>query len=203
MSQAKLRRLYQSDAAGLLDEELLDDVGYTLLERCRCILMVAEAQRGRVQCLRCYQAGKVSMITRPRDAGEPMTCPLCSWQFTWTEYYKSYKPLQLNPGGAEPIFKAYVENFCQARTSRDKLLAIDRAIHEFHYFQQMPCRSTGVNFIEGNLTNVLNFLDELTAGPQSTSEMKAAHDQWRRRIREEVPWLPPGAVAKGRDRAGR
>lgn len=199
VSKAKLRRLYESDAAGLLDEELLDDIGYAFLLRCRAILMVAEAQRGRVQCLRCAHAGRESIIDRPRDPEEQMTCPLCSWKFTWNEYYKSYKPNQLNPGHAEPIFQAYVDNFVRSRTPREKMLAIDRAIHEFHYFNQMPCRSTGVNFIEGKLTDVLIFLEALTLGGQATPEMRASHEEWRRKMRDEVPWLP-ASYAGGKQR---
>jgi hypothetical protein len=42
--QWKIQRLYESDAQGLLDEELLDDVGITLWLRCRDILTIHEAK---------------------------------------------------------------------------------------------------------------------------------------------------------------
>jgi len=42
--QEKLWRLYQSEAGGFLDEELLDKVGYALLERCENILMIDEGK---------------------------------------------------------------------------------------------------------------------------------------------------------------
>ena len=46
----KIRRLYVSDSRGLLDEDLLEDVGSMLLQRCLSILAVADAQKGRVHC---------------------------------------------------------------------------------------------------------------------------------------------------------
>ena len=41
--KSKIRRLYESDASGLLDEDLLEEVGSLLLQRCKSILNVADA----------------------------------------------------------------------------------------------------------------------------------------------------------------
>src|SRR5512142_196383 len=49
----KIQRLYDSDARGLLDEELLDDVGHALFARCVDILDISQAQRGKVKCPQC------------------------------------------------------------------------------------------------------------------------------------------------------
>ena len=49
----KIRRLYESDARGLLNEELLDDVGHALFARCRDILDISQTQRGKVKCPQC------------------------------------------------------------------------------------------------------------------------------------------------------
>ena len=38
----KIRRLYELDARGIVDEELIDDVGVTVFERCRSILTMRE-----------------------------------------------------------------------------------------------------------------------------------------------------------------
>jgi hypothetical protein len=168
----KLRRLYESDAQGLLDEDLLNDVGYTLLERCRDILKVASAQHGQVPCPRCERLGQAALIPVPRVKGDPrdrlLTCPVCGWQITWGEYHLSYKRKQLNPGGATDTFAAFAAEFPQARTPQAKMAAIDRLIHEFHYsFQPLPdipTRPVGVNLIEGHLEDVIAFLNELTIG---------------------------------------
>lgn len=193
----KLRRLYESDAQGLLDEELLDEVGFTLLGRCRDILKVESAQQGRVHCARCDRQGQTTLITRPRSKGDPrdvvLTCPVCGWQITWGDYHLSFKRKQLNPGGATTIFAAFVENFPRARTPQAKMMAIDRLIHEFHYsyrsMPDLPTRPVGVNLIEGHLEDVIAFLDELTLGDDSSwaetlARFRTANDQVREHLRQ-------------------
>jgi len=49
VSPNKIRRLYNLDAQGIMDEELIDDVAYTFYARCESILTVTEASRGRVK----------------------------------------------------------------------------------------------------------------------------------------------------------
>ena len=82
--QEKLWRLYQSEAGGFLDEELLDKVGYVLLERCENILMIDE---GKAVCPRC---GAIFFVRLPetRGSAEPVTCltPGCGWQVSGEEY---------------------------------------------------------------------------------------------------------------------
>ena len=49
----KVRALYLSNARGIYDDELIDDVGIALLLRCESILEFTEALEGRVKCKRC------------------------------------------------------------------------------------------------------------------------------------------------------
>lgn len=49
----KLRKLYNNDAGGILDEELLDEVGITLYCRCESILTASDAAMGKVHCPSC------------------------------------------------------------------------------------------------------------------------------------------------------
>jgi hypothetical protein len=49
IGQRLIRRLYDSEARGLLDEALLDDVGTRFCMRCEAVLAVSEAMRGRVR----------------------------------------------------------------------------------------------------------------------------------------------------------
>ncbi|HZO91636.1 MAG TPA: hypothetical protein VFB38_25160 [Chthonomonadaceae bacterium] len=188
----RLRRLYESDARGLLDEELVEDVGYALYLRCQAILTIAEARKGRVKCPRCAHDGKVSIILRKGGRDEVLQCPECAWSLTWHEYQKSYKRRQLNPGGAVEIFQAFVQRFERARSPREKMLAIDRVIHEFHYYNQAPSRATGVNLIEGRLTDVLAFLDTLTYGEGSTPGTKVTQQEWRSKLKTTI-W--PGILS--------
>ena len=181
----KLRRLYESDARGLLDEELLAEVGWMLVERCRDILKVEAAQQGRVHCARCDRHGDTTLIERPHTKGDPrdalLTCPVCGWQITWGEYHLSYKRRQLNPGGAVDVFRNYVHAYSPTDPPKVRMLAIDRLIHEFHFSYQaipgLPSRPVGVNLIEGKLTDVVDFLNELTFGVQPE-----IHAEWQRNL---------------------
>lgn len=179
----KLRRLYQLESQGIYDDELLDDIGWTLMLRCQDILAIHEALGGKVKCPRCAKAGQTTVITRLRRAREEvLRCPVCGWHLTWTEYHKTFKRQQLNPGGAVSAFAAYVRDFDAAHTPRAKMLAIDRVIHAFHYSfrdqPDLPTRPAGVNLIVGKLTDVVQFLDELS-GIENSPDIQQTDAAWR------------------------
>jgi predicted RNA-binding Zn-ribbon protein involved in translation (DUF1610 family) len=164
----QIRRVYENDARGICDEELIDEVGYALYMRCQSILDVTEAVRGRVKCHGC---GRVIQHTRE----EHLQCPECGWEVGWKDYQRSYQEKQLFGGAALPFFQAYVEQFFNVRTPREKLLLIDRLIHEFHWYQKAnqalpePVRPAAANLIEGKgIREVLDFLDSLTNGESNS-----------------------------------
>jgi predicted RNA-binding Zn-ribbon protein involved in translation (DUF1610 family) len=167
----KLRQLYQTDAQGILDEELLEEVGSILYQRCLSIFTVYEAKQGRVKCPACEKTGKETIIQRPQTSGDVrdvlLICPDCGWEISWGEYRKSFMRHQLNPGGAVKAFQYFLENYPRMHTQPEKMLLIDRLIHAFHFsFQDrpnLPTRPFAVNLIEGKLEDVLRFLDELSA----------------------------------------
>jgi hypothetical protein len=74
----EIARLYATDARGIVDEEMIDEVGYGLLARCEAILIATEAVHGRVRCPRCRQT-----FRRRRGPDEVLQCPDCGWQHTW------------------------------------------------------------------------------------------------------------------------
>ncbi len=184
VSKAKVRRLYQLESRGILDDELIDDVGYTLYLRCRAILQIEEARSKRlVTCPRCQSEGKTTKIQRTRGArDELIICSECDWQITWDDYQRTFKRRQLNSGGAMPAFQNFIVQFDQARTPREKIIAIDRVIHEFHYSLKsnpdLPTRPAGVNLIEGDLTDVVAFLDQLSA---SDAELQRSKTEWKQK----------------------
>ena len=51
--QTDIRRLYESEAQGRIDEELLEEVGISLYARCESWCLAFEARNGRVHCPRC------------------------------------------------------------------------------------------------------------------------------------------------------
>lgn len=185
-----IRRLYLSDAQGLLDEELVEKVGIALYLRCEAILEVAEAKQGRVKCRRCYRRGQETLIERQHAKGQSreqaIVCPVCGWQVTWDEFCKSFRRKQLNAGGATSAFAGYVHRYRTARTARDKMLAIDRLIHEFHYSYRanpdLPTRPVGVNLIQGRLRDVIVFLNELGFGAASTEGLEEGRQRWNQTL---------------------
>ena len=70
-----LRRLYESDARGLHDEELCDDVGLRLYERCRALLLVA---RRALPCPECAAELRVALRGASACAASPGCSPCCA-----------------------------------------------------------------------------------------------------------------------------
>ena len=86
----KLRKLYETDALGIYDQELIDDVGITLYMRCRDILTIQRAQSDRqVRCPRCVRERREVFIERHGGREELLVCPACGWQITWDAYRAS------------------------------------------------------------------------------------------------------------------
>ncbi len=191
LSKGKLRRLYESQAESLLDEDLLEEVGWTLFLRCRDILTVDEAKHGRVACPRCARQGLSTIILRGLKTTRTtedqfITCPVCGWQITWRDYASSYDRRQLNAGGATQAFARYVQAYPAAQTAQRKMLEIDRLIHEFHYSYSarpdQPTRPAGVNLIEGKLEGVIVFLNELSGYPATGDDMAKIRAEWQRNL---------------------
>ncbi len=162
--QEKLWALYQSDARGLLDEDLLDKVGYALMARCESIFLINE---GKVACPRC----RAIFLVRPiftTGTSEPVICPTdgCGWQLTGHEYDLSIRHRELHIGLAGPSFEAYRAAYPKARTPQERMLAIDQLIHAFHWDLKLrlPNRPAGNNLIEGSLEQVIELLDRLAYG---------------------------------------
>src|SRR5512134_3889200 len=83
---ARLRRLYQLDALGVVDEDLIDEVAFAIRARCESILEATEASRGRVRCPSCGGA-----VMRTPGEGEVLCCPACGWETTWARYFSTYR----------------------------------------------------------------------------------------------------------------
>jgi hypothetical protein len=177
----KIRRLYQLDAQGLLDESLIDEVGYGLYSRCQSILQVADAMAGRVHCPHC----DTIIQRRSSDPREELCCPQCGWQTHWEAYYATYHTQELGAGGARDLFAVFVAQWPRVQAPREKLVLIDHLIHSWHWetHRERPKfglgRPTGVNLIEGNRRQVLALLDELTYGTESTPGVDATKATWR------------------------
>lgn len=158
----KVRLFYEAAGQGLLDEEVIDDVGSAFHRRCRSILTVTEAHvGGTLPCPSCGHA-----ILRKGSRDEVLDCEQCSWSLPWQDYFRSYQGRQLFGGNALEVFRDFMRRWPETETRADKVLLIDELIHQCHYDARLgPTRLVAVNLIEGKLTQLQAFLDELAEGP--------------------------------------
>lgn len=181
--QDKIRRLYALDAKGIVDEDLIDEVGYAMFARCQSIRTVTRAHAGKATCPRCR-----SRIDHAWNKGEPLVCA-CGWETTWGAYLKTYQGRQLHGGGAYPMFRSFIDRWPEARTPRDKLLAIDALIHACHgQFRGGMGRPAACNLIEGTALDLVRFLNELAYGSESTRGVADTRERWSTDLASS-PWL--------------
>jgi hypothetical protein len=187
VSQAKIQRLYTSDAQGLLDEELTAEVGWALWSRCDSILTVTAAHYGRLNCPVC-----AALIEHPGIWAESdqILCPACAWQMPWSAYHQTYRGKQLFGANAVEAFESYHRAFPQAREANQKMLLIDQLIHAFHYGLTEIGRPAGANLIQGSLKEVIQFLDGLTSSDRSASGVGDSREVWRRTL-ASAEWTRP------------
>ncbi|MBN1582809.1 MAG: hypothetical protein JXA89_19005 [Anaerolineae bacterium] len=183
ITKHEIRRLYESDAQGIYDLDLINEVGYGLLARCESFITANRARAGEVPCPECGQ-----IVRR-----EEMLCCPCGWTLPWADYFKAMQHKQLS--GAEPVlqqFQDFVEAFPKARTPQAKMLLIDRLIHGFHLYYQSnsPTRPVAINLIEGRLGDVVAFLDRLSYGEKSTPGMREVYAGWDKDIEVNRNWYP-------------
>jgi hypothetical protein len=181
VAQRKIRQLYETDAQGIYDPDLILEVGYGLLARCESFITANRAREGELPCPECGQ-------TVRRE--ETLHCP-CGWTLPWADYFKTIQHKQLS--GAEPVlvqFREFVAAFPAARTPQEKMFLIDRLIHGFHWYLKTggPTRPVAVNLIEGRLNDVVAFLDRLTYGPKSTPGTRETYAEWDKNIDANRDW---------------
>jgi hypothetical protein len=176
-----IRRLYETDAQGIYDLDLIHEVGYALLARCESFIAANRARDGELPCPECGQ-------TVQRD--DVLHC-LCGWTLPWNDYFKTIQHKQLS--GAEPVldqFSDFVRAFPAARTPQEKMQRIDRLIHGFHLYLKTdrPTRPVAVNLIEGRLNDVVAFLDRLSRGDKSTPGTRETYAAWDKNIDANRNW---------------
>jgi ribosomal protein L37AE/L43A len=179
VSRRDIQRLYESDARGMLDEELLNEVYYGIYARVRDMFEVREAQQfGRVKCRHCgapiaqpYQMGG-------RNKDKVLECVKCGWTVTCGEFYDSYSGKSMLPGSVVDLFESYLERFPRAKTPSQKLLLIDWLIHQFHVMQGVARMPVGQNVIQGTADQVRELIECLANGPSSTPGLSSL-EEWR------------------------
>jgi hypothetical protein len=195
--QAKIRQLYENDAQRIIDENLIDEVGFLLYGRAQNIIM---AHDGQVHCPLCHHLFTTPWPW-PRSAQkgidiESTHCPHChNWLLTGRHYRESLRQAGLGGGSVLQLFQAFVSRYPTATTPRDRTLLIDHLIHEFHYaLSRLPDGSLGrnpkphdvtaTNLIEGGHDQVVAFLEGLTYDEGNTFELKTTFETWKAKVVE-------------------
>ena len=174
LRKAQIARLYETCGQGILDEELIDDVGFSLLARAESILAATEASRGRASCPDCK--------TVVEHDHELLKCRDCGWECSWQAYKKTIKYKHLNAGGMKPFLEEFVQKFPRARSHSDRLILIDTLIHRYHWETSSGGGRPGAcGLIEGKLSNIMPFLDGLSYGDQAPKEVEVTREEWRRK----------------------
>ena len=80
-----------------------------------------------------------------------------------------------------------------AGPGKKKILAIDQLIHEFHWIvkasqdERVPHKPAAVNLLRGNTIQVLEMLNELTFGSNTSPDLAAARQWWEeQRLRSKI-----------------
>ena len=170
-----IQRLYEQDARGIVDEELIDEVGIAFLARIQSIDRVGDALSGQAHCPRCDRT-----INHQMDKAELLRCEPCQWQLTWDDYHRSFRGKYLAAFGIKPFLREFADAYPKARSARDKMILIDTLIHRFHWeMGATPGSTAAKNLIGGKSSDdLLDFLDHLAYGDASTPEIKAARENW-------------------------
>jgi hypothetical protein len=187
VSQGKIKRLYTTDAQGIVDDELINEVGWALWERCDSILTVTAAHYGQVRCPAC---GTTIEREDRWSADEHLLCGTCGWQMAWAAFHQTYRGKQLFGANAVDSFAAFHQAFPRAGTAQAKMLLIDQLIHAFHLSLTEIGRPVAANLIVGSLTEVIQFLDALTNAGTSAAGLGDSHTEWRQTL-AAASWSQP------------
>jgi hypothetical protein len=158
VAREKIRRLYESDAKGMLNSELLDEIGFTIYARC---LQAQEEwalmDMGKIKCHNCgnildYSTGLI-------------TCK-CGYQYMYKDYRRSFRTNNMPTGGAAHIFNEFIKRWPMAKDEVEKMRLIDWLIHEFHInlLSGNKGRFVGINLIQGTKTQIKELILNLAYG---------------------------------------
>ena len=179
LSKNDIYRLYKSEASGLLDEELLDEVGIGFYSRCETIRQVTERL-----CPSCSE-----VIQGAFDGNEPdrqISCQQCQWISKWKYYHRSYKNDRIHGGRAYKYFLAYLDEYPLCEKARDKMLAIDRLIHYLHedIDTEVSVTPAAMNLVEGKRNEIKAFIENLAYGENMPEENKRLRNELFRKMIE-------------------
>ncbi len=179
----QIEQLYKSCGQGLLDEELIDDVGFSLYSRCISMLQVREAMCGNPPCPSCGAPAQLDEEPAPFAR-----CANCGWTCPWALYQKTYQLKGLFAGGLEPFIKDFVSKFPATHSHSERMVLIDDLIHRFHWESEgvTDGRPGATSLIQGKMKDIMAFLDRLDYGDDIPPEIARTREEWRKKWRENA-----------------
>lgn len=169
-SRHDLYRLYVGESKGMLDENLLDDVGLSFYVRCQQAKEARECMaNGEIVCHHCnavLKAGRVSptgtVLIKPAGDSLLINCN-CGHSYTYREYRRSFCAANMPAGRATPVFEHFREKWPTCKSTKDKMLLIDWLIHQCHtdLMSDLKGRSVCVNLIEGSKKQITELILKL------------------------------------------
>lgn len=157
LSRLKLAALYRADATGARDESLIDEVGFALYARCE------QGRRARELLgaggMLCHHCGE---IVRATSYDQPTPCA-CGYAIVYRDYRRSFHSAGMPAGRASAIFDAFADGWARASLPGERMILIDRLIHECHVsaMSDVKGRSVCMNLIEGTTAQILGLLDQI------------------------------------------
>lgn len=196
VSQNIIRRLYAKDASGIIDDDMINEVGWALWARCDSILKVTAAHNGTIECPGC--SGFIAGAESLNDNTE-LRCNHCGWTLPWKEYHATYKGKQLFAANAETAFRGFHTKYPRTETPSAKMILIDQLIHAFHVSITDVGRPAAANLISGSLAEVIGFLDHLSSGPDSAVGITDSRSEWKATL-SKASWSWQFIDQPGKDR---
>ena len=173
----KIKRLYESDANHRLDNDLLQEVGYSFIARAESIIKVNRAHNnGIIDCPSCND--------EIHAVNSEYTCE-CGWNISTKDYHATYKSKQLVGAALVEYAEKFIADWNRAINDPHKqMMAVDFLIHRFHWeMTENPTRPVAVNYIEGSMNTVTQLIFDLAYG--DTDEKQANFEHWKK-IKEKA-----------------
>jgi len=174
VSRDKIKKLYESDAAHMLDYDLLQDVGYAFIARSESILAANRLLKFHIlACPSCE-----TDIDENRS-DHTYTC-VCGWSIGEKELKSTYQGKQLIGPALIEYANKFISDWNRALNDPKKqMIAVDFLIHRFHWeMTENPTRPVAVNYIDGSMTTVTQLILELAYG--DTEEMQEHLEHWKK-----------------------
>jgi hypothetical protein len=191
VSRRDIQRLYDSDAQGMLDDDLLNQVLYTIHTRVCDMIEVREAQQfGRVKCRGCGAPIPQPFLMGGRNKDKTLSCAACGWETTCGAFFQSYTGKDLLPGSRADLFLEFLDRFPAARTPQAKMALLDWLIHAFHVQSGVSGRLVAMNVVQGSREQLIALLSELACSDASTAAKQAwlaEEDNPIRQFRRKYP----------------